>query len=86
MKKIADAFSDVLIIDGSHQTNRFNMHILDIVAINNLGKTTTCFFALLDNQKSDSFSWALKNFKNQMQMEPTIIFSDDEEALGKGLN
>jgi len=43
MKKVADAFSDVLIIDGSHQTNRFNMHLLDRVAINNLGKTTNQF-------------------------------------------
>jgi len=60
------------------------MHLLDIIAINNLGKSITCFIALLEDQKSESFLWALENMKKNMTKAPTIIFSDDEEALGNG--
>jgi len=38
MISVAKQFSDVLIIDTTHGTNRFNLPLLDIAAINNLGK------------------------------------------------
>jgi len=47
MKDMVNYFSDVLIIDTSHKINRFNLPLLDIVCINNLGKTTTVFLGLM---------------------------------------
>jgi len=57
MKIMLDHFSDVVIIDGSHKTNRFNMPFID-----NFGKTITCFISLTENQKYESFLWTLENF------------------------
>ena len=51
MISIAQYFYDVFIMDTTHSTNRFNLPSFDIVAINNLGKTTTCFLGLLPDQK-----------------------------------
>ena len=78
-------FKDVLIIDSTHKSNRFGMPLLDVVVVNNLGHTITCFISLLQNQKYDSFHWALSNLKNQLKGEPVVIFSDDEEALCQGI-
>ena len=85
MKNIVNTFSDVIIIDTTHKSNRFNMPLFDIIVINNFGQTTTCFFALLDDQKFDSFCWALNQFRSQLTQFPNIIFSDEEEALVKGI-
>jgi len=84
MKKIAEIFSDVIIVDTTHKTNRFNMPLLDIVVINNLGHTVTIFLSLLGDQKQGSFLWALSKFKNHLKKEPGVIFSDDDEALVNG--
>jgi len=84
MISVVKHFYDVLIIDTTHGTNRFNLPLLDIAAINNFGKTITCFIGLLPDQKYESFVWALQNFKNQVNLCPTVIFSDEEEALRKG--
>jgi len=84
MNKLINTFNDVIIIDGSHKSNRFNMHLLDVVVINNFGKTSTCFLSLLNNQTYDSFHWALSQLKSKINGKPHIIFSDDEEALVKG--
>lgn len=84
MRDQANYFSDVLIIDTSHKVNRFNLPLLDIVSINNLGKTVTCFVGLLGNQNFQTFLWILENFKKQLKKSPTVIFSDEEEALTKG--
>ena len=55
MKHLVEYFCDVLIIDTSHKTNRFNCPLLDIALVNNLGKTSTCFIGLLENQKYQTF-------------------------------
>lgn len=80
-----DYFSDVLIVDTSHKINRFNLPLLDIVSINNLGKTTTGFVGLLGDQTYKTFLWILQNLKDQMKKIPLAIFSDEEEALTKGI-
>ena len=67
MKDMVNYFSDVLIIDTSHKINRFNLPLLDIVCINNLGKTTTVFLGLMGDQTYQTFSWILEKFKSQLK-------------------
>ena len=81
MVSLANTFSDVLILDTTHKTNRFNLPLLDIIVINNLGRSCTCFVALLENQKKESILWALKAFKEKLTQTPKVIFSDEDEAI-----
>ena len=83
MKNIANKFSDVIVIDGSHKTNRFGMPLMDIIAIDNLGKSCTIFIALLQSQKYEEFEWALDCFAKNLDNPPCVIFTDEEEALRK---
>jgi len=84
MINLANLYFDVLIIDTTHKTNRFNLPLLDIIAVNNLGKSVTIFIALLENQKKESFVWALDSFASQLTNKPLLIFSDEEEAIISG--
>ena len=84
MRRLLEYFSEVIIVDTSHKTNRFNLPLLDIALINNYGQTCMCYFSLMSNQKFDSFEWSLQKFKSQLKREPKVIFSDDEEALRAG--
>ena len=86
MKLLANRFNDVIIIDASHKTNRFGMPLLDIVTIDNLGRTCTIFIALLKSQKYEEWKWALECFKSNLTSLPQIIFTDEEEALRKSLS
>jgi len=86
MKMLVNTFSDVLIIDGSYKVNRFNLPLIDVTVIDNHGKTLTCFFALLSNNKFESYVWVLKQLKSQVSKIPNIIFSDEEESLTKGIS
>jgi len=49
-------FSDVVIIDVTHQTNRFGPPLLDIVVIDSEGGTYTCFVAIMKDQTKGSFN------------------------------
>jgi len=83
MKNIANKFSDVIVIDGSHKTNRFGMPLMDIIAIDNLGKSCTIFIALLQSQKYEEFEWAFDCFAKNLDNPPCVIFTDEEETLRK---
>ena len=65
------------------KTNCFGMPLLDIICINNLGKSCTMFVALLSNSKYTSFRWTLSEFQKNLKVKPKVIFSDEEEALRK---
>lgn len=84
MIQLANICNDVIIIDTTHKTNRFNMPMLDVIIIDNLGRSRTIFVALLDSQKIDSFKWALESLKEKLSMNPPVIFSDEDEALLSG--
>ena len=84
MIKFSRKFSDVIIIDATHKTNRFNMPLLDIAVVNNFGRTITVFFALFSDHKYESYLRALQQFKNQLKRIPGVILTDDEDALTNG--
>jgi len=79
-------FNDAVVIDPTHKLNRFNLPLLDVLLVNNLGKSVSVFFALLNNQKYESYCWALSKFKSQLSKMPLVIFSDDETSLKTGFN
>lgn len=84
MKTLLEFFNDVIVIDTTHKTNRFNMPLMDVIIINNMGQSCTTFFALLKNQTYEAYRWALCCLKSRMKKNPLVIFTDDEEALTKG--
>ena len=43
MKDLTLAFDDVLFIDMTHKSNRFGLPLLDIILVNNHGRSCTCF-------------------------------------------
>jgi len=84
MKLLAETFNDVVFLDSTHKTNRFNLPLLDAVIINNFGKTSTIFWGLLENEKEDSFVWALNNFKSAIGKTPKLVFTDEDDGLING--
>jgi len=84
MRSLFEYFNDVVIIDTTHKLNRFNLPFLDVTLVNNMEKSVTAFFALLSDQKYESFQWALSKLKTQLRRMPIVIFSDNESALRKG--
>ena len=71
-------------MDATHKTNRFNLPLLDAAVVNNFGKTCTIFWSLIENEKEESFSWALDQFKNNLENQPKLIFVDEDDALING--
>jgi len=44
------------------------------------------FFCLFKDQKEETLNWALQQLRNQIKIDPKVIFTDDDTALTKGIN
>jgi len=77
MKEVVNRHHDVIIIDSNHKTNRFNLSLLDSKVTENMGKSRTCFVALIENLQTQSYLWAFEKFKESLSFQPNVIFFSD---------
>jgi MULE transposase domain len=71
---------DVLLIDNTYSTNRFDMPLIDIVGINYNNKSFFVAFAFLSDQSEVMHKWALTQLRglfNSNNIEPPSAISTD---------
>jgi len=84
MEDLTLNFCDIIYLDATHKSHRFNLPLLDGAVINNLGKTCTSFWSLISDHTYESYYWALKQFKESINIKPLTFIVDEEEALIQG--
>jgi MULE transposase domain len=79
---------DVVLIDNTYSTNRFDMPLMDIVGVDHNSNSFFIAFAFLPDQSEGSYQWALGNLKGLFDaLHPTItigpsaISTDCDQAL-----
>lgn len=80
---------DVLLMDCTYKTNRFNMPILNICGVTGGNKVIQLGLVFLSSEKENDYSWSLQQLKQIMTLEairaPLSIVTDRELALMKSL-
>ena len=84
MVNYSKKFLDMVIVDATYKRNRFNMPLVNVVGVNNYGRTILLAFALLDDEKMDSYDWLFKNLKDIWRKEPDYFISDECAEIIKG--
>ena len=77
-------FSDVLIIDSTLKTNKFNMVLVTFVGINSNGSNIPYGFGLISNETEESYTWLIGKFLEIVEKGPEIIFSDECPSIKAG--
>jgi len=76
---------DVLLLDCTYKTNKFNMPLLNVVGISGNNKTIHVAQVFLRTEKKENYEWALAQIHKMMQDNnidpPQVFFTDREEAL-----
>ena len=79
-------YGDVVIFDTTYRTNRYNLICGPIVGINNHWNIVMFGYAFIADEKVESFYWVLPNFKKVMNdKSPTLIFTDQDDAMSKAI-
>lgn len=76
---------DVLLLDCTYKTNRFNMPLLNICAISGNNRVVQVGLAFLSGEKQGDYTWAIQQLRTIMVVhnieEPVSIVTDRELAL-----
>lgn len=67
MKNLYTLFDDVVLIDSTYRTNKFNMPLLVLAGVNEESKTFMFGFALLSSEKEENVKWALEKLFTFLQ-------------------
>ncbi|XP_028119767.1 protein FAR1-RELATED SEQUENCE 5-like [Camellia sinensis] len=77
------SFSRILIMDYTYKTNRYRLHLLEIVGVTSTEMTFSVAFAYLQYERVDNYAWVLATLRDGIDgfVVPTIIVTDRELAL-----
>ena len=83
---------DVLLMNATYKTNRFNMPLVDTVGIENCNKTSFISFAFISGETDMDYEWSTQCNLELYQLHvptvdgPSIIATDVELALIKAVH
>jgi hypothetical protein len=77
--QLARANQDVILVDNTYKTNKFDMPLLHMVGITSSGMTFSIGFCFLPGETKKDFKWAFKCFKN-LGINPPVIVMDGDDA------
>jgi hypothetical protein len=87
---------DLLALDCTYKTNRYNMPLLYFLGVSLIGKYFSATFCFLSSEKADDYNWALLQFvervlpldssnPNDFYLTPNVIITNNETGLKNAL-
>jgi MULE transposase domain len=84
---------DVVLIDNTYSTNRFDMPLMDIIGVDHNSISFFIAFAFLPDQSEGSYRWALANLKDLFNLlhplvgiSPGAVSTDCDQALRNAIS
>ena len=84
MTDLSKKFLDLVIIDSTYKRNRFNLLIVNVLGVNNLGQNILLAFGLLTNEKKESYDWIMQKLKGVWGGDPLNIICDECPSINGG--
>ncbi|KAL6653058.1 hypothetical protein ACP70R_011983 [Stipagrostis hirtigluma subsp. patula] len=79
-------YGDFISFDTAYRTIEHNMLFAPLIGINGHGKKTVFGWALLEDEKAETFSWLFKIFLDVMDgKQPSIILTDQDSVITKSI-
>ena len=57
MITLAQYFTDFVLVDSTYKRNRFNMPLVNVVGVDNFGRTVMLAFGMIQDETIQSYNW-----------------------------
>ena len=79
-------FGDVIAFDTTYKKNTYNMPLVCIIGVNNHNQTIVFGFALVSNEREETFTWLLEEFVKAMgKKRPMSVVTDGDKAMQRAI-
>ncbi|XP_062114529.1 protein FAR-RED IMPAIRED RESPONSE 1-like [Humulus lupulus] len=80
------AFGDVIAFDTTYMTNTYNKPLCILMGVNHHFSTCVFGFALLVNEKMETYSWMLRAFLEcHHKKKPSVVVTDEDNAMREAI-
>ncbi len=85
--ELARQSPDVILIDATYRTNRYNMPDIHFMAVTAIGTTTSVAMCFVADETEQTYHWAISAFKELVMGDAKVqvFLTDDENALKNAL-
>jgi len=80
-RELYSKFNDVLIVDPTYNTNRFQMMLCIITVVDNNYKTRIVAYAIIEDETLDTYRWIFNTILTETGISPRIIFTDSDPSM-----
>ena len=83
-KKNYKLYNEILIVDSTMKTNRFNMALINFIGINCNGENVPFGFGSLARETEDNYTWLFQQLKILLEISPQVILTDECPSILSG--
>jgi hypothetical protein len=80
-RELYNQYNDVVIVDSTYNTNRFQMILCVVTVIDNNYRTRIVACAIIEDETLDTYQWILDSILTETGVSPRIVFSDSDPSL-----
>src|ERR1043166_280511 len=80
-RELYNQYNDVIIVDSTYNTNRFQMILCVITVVDNNYKTRIVACALIKDETLDTYQWIFDSILIEIGISSQIVFSDSDPSL-----
>src|ERR1043166_4606515 len=80
-RELYSKYNDVVIVDTTYNTNRFQMMLCIITVIDNNYKTRIVASVIIEDETLDTYRWIFDTVLTKTDISPEVIFTDSDPSL-----
>lgn len=80
-RELYSKYNDVVIVDSTYNTNKFQMILCIVTVVDNNYKTRIVACAIIEDETLDTYHWIFDSIFNETGVAPRIVFSDSDPSL-----
>ncbi|CAB4385824.1 unnamed protein product [Rhizophagus irregularis] len=80
-RELYSKYNDVVILDTTYNTNRFQMMLCILTVIDNNYKTRIVASAIIEDETLDTYRWIFDTILTETGVYPRVIFTDSDPSM-----
>ena len=80
-RELYSKHNDVVIVDSTYNTNRFQMILCIVTVIDNNFRTRIVACAIIEDELLDTYRWIFDSIFTETGVSPGVVFSDSDPSL-----
>lgn len=85
-RELYSKYNDVVILDTTYNTNRFQMMLCIITVIDHNYRTRIVACAIIEDETLDTYQWIFNTILSETGISPGVIFTDSDPSIIRSIN